>query len=768
MAWRSIASRLALWLLAGSVLVLVIVGTTLFIRTRTQILVRAHGEAIALSRAAADRVEARLGRVAATTQLLASLAGSGTRDAGALLRDSLQTNTDIAGLAIAPAPVRGRAPALAPFVSRADDGALQERNLARDATHYWEQYWFLGGMACDPGCWQHPFLSRSRHRLLVNYSAVIRHDGRPVGLVNTDITLEWLQKMLDTLRKPAGAYTFVLGSDGRYLAHENVSLVGRPGDARLLQAMARQDGAPVRLADAPGGPVWVYPSPIRGTFWSLGLAMPEARIYADVRKLFLTGMVLCVFALLGIALITVVTLRRTLAPLGVLAQRAEHVARGELDFDLPASARRDEIGRLTQSFDQMRHQLAAHLQRLTEATREQQRLASELEIAHQIQTALLPNEHYLDAHCPNFELHAALRPARAVGGDLYSYFMLDGHRFCLLVGDVSDKGIPAALFMARTITLAKALAPRTETPDELLRLLNQELCRNNDGCMFVTLLCGVLDTRDGTLALASAGHEPPVLCDSDGARLLELETGAAVGLDEEATYPVEQITLKAGDTLLIYTDGITEAADRDQVLFGTQRMLDSLVAPPPPASAAGYTGRLLADVDRFVGEASQADDITVLALHWLYQETGRIPSVLTMAVRNTMPDVFDAIARCDQSLDEAGVSEAVRSDVQLVLEEMMVNIVQHGYPDAQEGTIGLDLRATDEGIVVELHSDGLPFDPTRAPPVELTGDLADRDEVGGLGIHLVRAMVSEMDYAHDASGNHLRLHFPNEQDVTLA
>jgi sigma-B regulation protein RsbU (phosphoserine phosphatase) len=98
----------------------------------------------------------------------------------------------------------------------------------------------------------------------------------------------------------------------------------------------------------------------------------------------------------------------------------------------------------------------------------------------------------------------------------------------------------------------------------------------------------------------------------------------------------------------------------------------------------------------------------------------------------------------------------------------MVNIVQHGYPDAQAGTIGLDLRTTDEGIVVELHSDGLPFDPTRAPPVELTGDLADRDEVGGLGIHLVRAMVSEMDYAHDASGNHLRLHFPNEQDVTLA
>jgi sigma-B regulation protein RsbU (phosphoserine phosphatase) len=768
MAWRSIASRLALWLLAGSVLVLVIVGTTLFTRTRTQILAHAHGEAVALSRAAADRIEARLGRVAASAQLLASLAGSGTRDVSGLLRDGLRANADIDGLALATAPVGDRPPTAAPFISRDRAGRLQQRDLTDDATRYWEQYWFLGGMACDTGCWQQPFFSRSRQRLLVNYSVVVHRQRRPIGLVNADVTLEWLQNILDTLRKPEGAYTFVLGSDGRYLAHDHVALIGRNGAPALLQAMARQDGAPVRLADAPGGPVWVYPSPIRGTFWSLGLAMPEAHIYADVRKLFLTGLVLGVLALAGIALITVVTLQRTLAPLGVLARRAEHVARGELDFDLPATRRQDEIGRLTDSFDQMRHQLAGHLRRLTEATREQQRLASELEIAHQIQTALLPKEHYLDAHCPNFELHAALRPARAVGGDLYSYFMLDERHFCILVGDVSDKGIPAALFMARTITLAKALAPRSRAPEQLLRLLNQELCRNNDGCMFVTLLCGVLDTQDGTLALASAGHEPPVLCDGATARLLEFETGPAVGLDEEATYPVEQITLQPGETLLIYTDGITEAADRQQAMFGTQRMLESLVAPPLPASAAGYTSRLLADVDRFVGDASQADDITVLALNWLHPQPKSAEPVLTMAVRNTVPDVFDAIARCDRSLHHAGVSEAIRGDVQLVLEEMMVNIVQHGYPDQREGTIGLHLRTTGEAIVVELHSDGIAFDPTRAPPAELTGDLADRDEVGGLGIHLVRAMVSEMDYSHDAGGNHLRLHFPNEQDVTIA
>lgn len=768
MAWRSVAPRLTLWLLTGSVIVLIIVGTTLFIRTREQILEHTHGEAMALSRAAADQIEARLGRVAAATQLLASLASSGRRDAEALLRDSLEANTDIAGLAIAPAPAQGGRPTAAPFVSRLGTGALQVRNLASDKVHYWEQYWFLGGMACEAGCWQRPFYSRSRHRLLVNYSVPIVRSGRAIGLVNADITLEWLQKVLDTLRKPQGAYTFVLGSDGRYLAHDHTSLVGTSGVPALLQAMVRQDGAPVRLADTADGTVWVYPVPIRGTFWSFGLVIPEARIYGSVRELFLRGLSLGLIALAGIAVLTLVTIRRMLAPLGVLAGRAEHVARGELDFDLPAASRQDEIGRLTDSFDQMRRQLAAHLQRLTEATREQQRLASELEIAHQIQTALLPKEHYLDAHCPNFELHAALRPARAVGGDLYSYFMLDDRRFCLLVGDVSDKGIPAALFMARTITLGKALAPHSQSPDELLRLLNQELCRNNDGCMFVTLLCGVLDTFDGTLALASAGHEPPVLCGDASVRLLEFETGPAVGLDEDASYPVHQLTLQPGETLLLYTDGITEATDHDQAMFGTHRMLDSLLALPLPSSAAGYTSRLLADVDKFVGTASQADDITVLALSWLQQEVGGAMPMLNMAVRNTIPDVFDAIAQCNHTLQLAGVGAAHLSDVELVLEEVMVNIVQHGFPDEREGTITLQLSVADDTITVELHSDGVPFDPTHAPSPELTGDIADQEQVGGLGIHLVRALVREMDYSHDEGGNHLRLHIPYEQDVTVA
>ncbi|HZY16371.1 MAG TPA: SpoIIE family protein phosphatase, partial [Ramlibacter sp.] len=584
-------------------------------------------------------------------------------------------------------------------------------------------------------------------------------DGHPAGIINADVTLDWLHQILGSLAKPEGAYAFVLDSDGDYLAHDNPELVGKRGMAALLKVLASDQAESTRLPVAQNprahGPVWVYSAPIEGTRWRLGLVVPEDQIYAGVRRIFLLSLALGLLALLGVALITLLTIRRTMAPLGVLADRAERVARGELDFELPPPRRPDEVGRLTQSFDQMRRELALHMENLARVAREKQRLASELEIARQIQIGLLPSEHYLDAVCAYFELHAALRPARAVGGDLYSYFMLDPQRFFVMVGDVSDKGIPAALFMAQTITLAKALAPRAQTPQNLLRLLNLELCRGNDSCMFVTLLCGLLDTGNGSLVLASAGHEPPILCGRGAPQLLDFSTGAVLGLYEDSDYPEHRLRLRQGETLLMYTDGITEASDHGQQMYGIERTVESLAQVPPTASTAGYIERLLGDVDHFVAEAAQADDITVLALTW----HGATAPGTEMCIGNQLADVFGALDRCENLLQEADVPATLRSDMRLVLEELMVNTVEYGYPDGRPGQIRILLQPQPDAVAIELIDDGVAFDPLQSATPDLTGDLADREQVGGLGIHLARTMASEMSYARDAEGNHLLLRF---------
>lgn len=759
---RSIASRLALWSLLGSAIVLTAIGLALLGHLRQTWLHSAHREGGTLALAAAHGIEAHLARASEATRLLARLARTRSDLTEQLASDTLKANPDLAGVLFAWIPDDPGHPPPAPFVDRRTDGALIRRDLSHDDSRYWEQPWFRAGLACHDGCWQRPFFSVSRQQRLINYSVAIRSAGRSTGIVNADVTLAWLQSVLGSLRRPDGAVMFVVDHEGRFLAHDGADQLGAAASPRLVQALAGIGEAPGELPagidPAVTGRAWLYRAPVAGTNWTLGLLVPQAILENSLRHLFLRELVLGLLAMLGIAIITLVVTRRTLAPLATLAGRAEHVARGELDFSLPRVRRRDEIGRLTHAFDRMRRQLSRHLEQLTRATREQERLRSELEIAHQIQVALLPSEHYLDARCAMFELHATLRPARAVGGDLYSYFMLDQRHFCLMVGDVSDKGIPAALFMARAITLAKALAPRARHPARLLDQLNRELSQGNDSCMFITLLCGVLDTTDGQLVLASAGHEPPILYRDHAGRLIEIGTGPAIGLDEEASYVEYTMALRGGDTLLMYTDGVTEAGAADGGMFGMQRVLASLERPPLPDAPGDFTGRLMADVDAFAGDCDQTDDITILALSWHHrprEETG----MLDLTLKPTLKDVFAALERCESTLDDAGVAANLRENVRLVLEELMVNLVHHGHAGTVEGEIRLHLRARDGVVLAELHDDGTPFDPLQATPPALTGDIADAEEVGGLGIHLVRAMASDLTYHRDSTGNHLQLRF---------
>jgi sigma-B regulation protein RsbU (phosphoserine phosphatase) len=772
MALRSIASRLALGVLAGTMLVVVAGGFLLFRRVGDQILEQTHRESQALANDAGDRIEQRLDKITHAAQMLAALIGPRPDDAQSLIHDAVQHNPDLAGLAAAyiPQSDAARASGGSPFVSRLDDGSLASRDMLQDPAPYGDRPWFLTGLTCVEGCWQQPFFSQSRHRKLVNYSSAILVGGQAVGVVNADVTLEWLQDILEALNIPPGTEAFVIDEHGTYLANDDPRWVGQQAKAGLLETLSSSDTRPIRQAAAQtaraAGTVWIYHAPIRGTHWQFGLAVPEVQIYAGARHAFFSALGMGSLALLILTILTFAITRRIMNPLGVLTERAEQVSRGALDFALPAVRQGDEIGRLTHAFDRMRRELAGHIAELTRVAREQQRLSSELEIAYQIQTALLPGAHYLDALCRNFELHAVLQPARTVGGDLYSYFMMHDQRFYIMVGDVSDKGIPAALFMARAITLAKALAPRAHSPQHLLQLLNQELCRNNDGCMFVSLLCGLLDTVTGNLVMASAGHEPPVLWGAnDAPRLLELETGPALGLDEEATYPTYRVRLRPGETLLMYTDGITEATDGALNMYGQERMLACLArhAENGDDDAARY---LVADVESFAAGHGQADDITVLALRWHHAGPGGSAAMLDITVAASVEEVFVALDRCDHQLHAAGVEAGTREDVRLVLEELMVNMVEHGHPEPSVGHIELRMTLASDAILVELHHDGQPFNPLLSPSPLLTGDIADREIDGGLGIHLVRAMASDLSYTHDEQGNHLQLRFisPNRTE----
>jgi sigma-B regulation protein RsbU (phosphoserine phosphatase) len=215
-----------------------------------------------------------------------------------------------------------------------------------------------------------------------------------------------------------------------------------------------------------------------------------------------------------------------------------------------------------------------------------------------------------------YDLRALIEPAKEVGGDFYDFFPIDGDRLCFVIADVSGKGVPAALFMAVSMTLLKATARRGLPPEEILERVNDELSRDNQVNMFVTVFCGILDTGTGEVVYANAGHNHPLLMGTSGeAHYLKTVNGLALGVMEEAPYRRETLRLDPGDSLFLYTDGVTEAMNPADELFGDDRLrreLDALAGADPDSVTAGIMGR----VKEFAAGAPQSDDITIMVVQY--------------------------------------------------------------------------------------------------------------------------------------------------------
>ena len=242
-----------------------------------------------------------------------------------------------------------------------------------------------------------------------------------------------------------------------------------------------------------------------------------------------------------------------------------------------------------------------------------EKIAYELRIAREIQMGILPPDVSAVTDGTGLEAHAILHPAQEVGGDLYEVLRMPDGNLVAVMGDVSGKGIPAALFMAVTMTLVRAMAPDSHRPEEILRRVSDALASHNPHTMFVTLLCAIYDVRTGRLDYASAGHPPAVLIREGSAQFLPLKPGMVAGIMAGLSAPSQSVQLQAGDQVVFYTDGVTEAFNAAENLYGETRLLEEL-AGQSGHTAAATTDALLRSVRAHAGEHPQSDDITVLVL----------------------------------------------------------------------------------------------------------------------------------------------------------
>ena len=280
--------------------------------------------------------------------------------------------------------------------------------------------------------------------------------------------------------------------------------------------------------------------------------------------------------MLALFLMVYSIIRRLARPLEKFSESARQIALGRFDVKLPNVHSNDEIKDLHDSLSYMQHSLSAYVTELQATTASKERIESELSIAREIQMGMIPKifPPYPDRN--DVDLHAILHPAKEVGGDLYDFYIND-NRLYFVIGDVSGKGIPASLFMAITRSLFRTLSQQAVSPARIVTEMNNSISDNNESNMFVTLIVGILDLQTGILKLSNAGHNPPFIIYPDGeVSLLEFKTYLFAGVMEDVVYSDEEITLKEGSKLFLYTDGVTEAEDIDKQLYGEEKLLEVL------------------------------------------------------------------------------------------------------------------------------------------------------------------------------------------------
>ncbi|MFH0825798.1 MAG: SpoIIE family protein phosphatase, partial [Pseudomonadota bacterium] len=357
-------------------------------------------------------------------------------------------------------------------------------------------------------------------------------------------------------------------------------------------------------------------APLKLNGWSVGLVYPRDELYAEIGELLNTVNLMGVVGTCLLLLVSFVVAAPISRPLVRMADATARVAEGNLEIDLSDINSKDEVGRLARAFTSMTASLKRYIRDLTEATAAKQKIESELRVASEIQKSRLPSVFPAYPDRSDFDVYAMMEPAKEVGGDFYYFFLVDDDHLCFCIGDVSGKGVPAALIMTLTIELIRDAASEGYTPDAVLKRANRHLCRGNDTCMFVTVFCAILDLRDGTLTYSNAGHDPALIIGKErGVRSLNPPGGPVLGIMEDATFTLDRIALLPEDVVLAYTDGVTEAFNPSDEQFSRERLIMAL-GRSGERTANGLIGEVLEAVRSFAQGVPPGDDTTMVAVKY--------------------------------------------------------------------------------------------------------------------------------------------------------
>lgn len=387
----------------------------------------------------------------------------------------------------------------------------------------------------------------------------------------------------------------------------------------------------------------LFSYPVETTGWQLFVLKDEAEILAlakslgsqiatalqtsseyissTLRNLILILLITLIILIIFSIIVAKFTSQKITVPLKNLADEASRIGKGVFKRKIKVDSD-DEVGELAKSFNKMTKDVVTYMRNFRKTTKEKEKISSELKVAKKIQESMLPCIFPPFPQRHDFDVFASMKPARMVGGDFYDFFLVDEDHLALVIGDVSGKGIAAALFMVITKTLIKNQAQCGHSPEKVFELVNEQLIENNDAGMFVTAFMGILNLKTGEFVYSNAGHNKPLVYkSSNGFNWIDTKPGFVLAGMDGIKYKLEKMQLEPNDMLYMYTDGVTEAHSAENALFSDEKLINTLNIPEvKSADIKTIVSKIDGEIKTFTEGAEQSDDITMLMIKYNGQE----------------------------------------------------------------------------------------------------------------------------------------------------
>ena len=538
-------------------------------------------------------------------------------------------------------PEKGRW--FAPYVVKGDDGKLSHEYIGSASRDYPLEEWFVEALQASEGYWSEPFFDQEDATApLIAYMLPVHNaEGRTVAIMGADMSLHFLTDKLKALDDEFGttklperlfgstyaAHSFIIDNKGNYIAHPDHERIlkgnfltqaeaskGTDDDAIALAMIHGEEGSGTAVID--GVPSYVFYVPINHVDMSMGVLVPMFTFHFPGNMLTLILLLIIAAALAFTAFAIRYNVKRATKPLTELANSASEVAKGNFNAPLPDIQTQDEIYLLRNSFANMQQSLSKYIVELKETTASKAAIESELNIAHNIQMAMLPKIFPPYPERSDIDIFGSLTPAKAVGGDLFDFYIRD-EKLLFCIGDVSGKGIPAALVMAMTRAMFRTVSAHEKEPHLIVSALNKAMSDGNDSNFFVTLFVGALDLHTGAMHYCNAGHDIPLLIGRK-VGMLPSDSNIPIGLMSDWEYTCQEVTIDAGTTIFLYTDGLNEAEDSEHQQFSEKRMIQlaNTLLESHEHTPESLIDRMTEAVHAFIGDADQSDDLTMLAVQY--------------------------------------------------------------------------------------------------------------------------------------------------------